>query len=111
MAHAFDLERLELKAEPIPIADAVIGFDLTSNLARFSVSENGVLVYYGGTEFNKADLMWVDRKGKQIGPVAKAADYGYIRLSRDNKRLVTALYQMGSLDHRLSKQRANTFHI
>jgi serine/threonine protein kinase len=91
MAHAFDLERLELKAEPIPIADAVIGFDLTSNLARFSVSENGVLVYYGGTEFNKADLMWVDRKGKQIGPVAKAADYGYIRLSRDNKRLVTAL--------------------
>jgi serine/threonine protein kinase len=91
MAHAFDLDRLELKDDPIPIADAVIGFDLTSNLARFSVSENGVLVYYGGTEFNKADLVWVDRKGKQIGSVAKAADYGYIRLSRDNKRLVTAL--------------------
>jgi eukaryotic-like serine/threonine-protein kinase len=91
MAHAFDLDRLELKDEPMPIADAVIGFDLTSNLARFSVSENGVLVYYGGSEFNKADLIWVDRKGKQIGPVAKAADYGYIRLSRDNKRLVTAL--------------------
>ena len=91
MAHRFDLERLELKDEPIPIADAVIGFDLTSNLARFSVSENGVLVYYGGTEFNKADLIWVDRKGRQIGEVAKAADYGYIRLSRDNKRLVTAL--------------------
>jgi serine/threonine protein kinase len=91
MAHAFDLDRLELKNEPIPIADAVIGFDLTSNLARFSVSETGVLVYYGGTEFNKADLIWVDRQGKQIGAVAKAADYGYIRLSRDNKRLITAV--------------------
>ena len=91
MAHPFDLDRLELKDEPIPIADAVIGFDLTSNLARFSVSENGVLVYYGGSEFGKADLIWVDRQGRQIGIVAKAADYGYIRLSSDNKRLVTAL--------------------
>jgi eukaryotic-like serine/threonine-protein kinase len=91
MAHAFDLDRLEPKDDPIPIVDAVIGFDVTSNLARFSVSETGVLVYYGGTEFNKADLIWVDRQGKQIGAVAKAADYGYIRLSRDSKRLVTAV--------------------
>jgi len=91
MAHAFDLDRLELKDEPIAVADALIGFDLTSNLARFSVSENGVLVYYGGSEFNKADLIWVDRQGKQIGTAANAADYGYLRLSRDNKRLATAL--------------------
>jgi len=91
MAHAFDLERLELKDEPIAVADALIGFDLTSNLARFSVSENGVLVYYGGSEFNKAELIWLDRQGKQIGTAASAADYGYLRLSRDNKRLATSL--------------------
>ena len=91
MAHAFDLDRLELKGEPIAISDAAIGFDLSSNLARFSVSETGVLVYYGGTDFNKADLVWVDRQGKQLGTVAKAADYGYIRLSRDDKRLAIAL--------------------
>jgi Tol biopolymer transport system component len=48
-------------------------------------------VYYGGSDFNKADLIWVDRQGKQVGTVAKAADYGYIRLSRDDKRLVIAL--------------------
>ena len=91
MAHEFDLDRLEVKGEPIAIADAVIGFDVTSNLARFSISETGVLVYYGGSDFNKADLIWVDRQGKQVGTVAKAADYGYIRLSRDDKRLVIAL--------------------
>jgi serine/threonine protein kinase len=90
MAHAFDLDRLELKGEPIAVADALIGFDPSSNFARFSVSESGVLVYYGGSEFNKADLIWVDRQGKQIGAVANAADYGYIRLSHDNKRLATA---------------------
>ena len=91
MAHAFDLERLELKGEPIAVSDAAIGFDLSSNLARFSVSETGVLVYYGGSDFNKADLVWVDRQGKPLGTVAKAADYGYIRLSRDDKRLAIAL--------------------
>ena len=87
VAHRFDPDKLELSGEALPIADSLIGFDLTSNLARFAVSENGVLVYYTGLEFDKAQLQWVDRAGKQIGTLGGSGGYGYLRLSPDEKRL------------------------
>ena len=91
VAHNFDAASLELKGEGVPITDVpLVGLDLTSNLARFSVSENGVLVYYTGIEFDKAQLQWVDRDGKQIAALGGSAGYGYLRISRDEKRLAFA---------------------
>ena len=90
MAHSFDPNSLDLKADAMTIADAIVGFDLTSNLARFAVSSTGVLVYYAGSEFNKVQLTWLDREGKQTGTVGPPGGYGFMRLSPDEKRLVLA---------------------
>ena len=90
VAQYFDADKLELTGEAMPIADSLVGFDLTSNLGRFSVSGNGVLVYYTGIEFDKAQLQWVDRGGKQIAALGGSAGYGYLRISPDEKRLVFA---------------------
>lgn len=87
VAQHFDADKLELTGEAVPVADSLVGFDLTSNLGRFSVSGNGVLVYYTGIEFDKAQLQWVDRGGKQIAALGSAAGYGYLRISPDEKRL------------------------
>ncbi len=101
MAQAFDAERLELRGEAVPVAEAIIALDLSSNFARFSVSDNGVLVYYAGGEFDlQEQLTWVDRQGKQIGTVGRPGNYGFRRLSPDDKRLALSQRnpQTGRLD-------------
>ena len=87
VAHSFDVDTLELSGEASIVADALVGLDLTSNLGRYSVSQNGVLVYYTGIEFDKAQLEWVDRNGKQIATLGGPAGYGHLRVSPDEKRL------------------------
>ena len=87
VAHHFDSDTLEISGEALTVADALVGLDLTSNLGRFSVSENGVLVYYTGIEFDKAQLAWADREGKQLTTLGTPAGYGYLRISPDEKRL------------------------
>jgi serine/threonine protein kinase len=89
MAQAFDAQKLELSGEAMRVADGV-GFDPTSAFARFSISDNGVLVYYTSGEFGQVQLAWVGRDGKQIGTVGPPGSYGYIRLSPDGKRIALA---------------------
>ncbi|HSE24523.1 MAG TPA: protein kinase [Pyrinomonadaceae bacterium] len=85
VAHQFDAEKLELRGEPIPIAEDV-GFDATSYQGYFSASEDGVIVHHSGSA-GLTQLTWQDRTGKQLGIIGEPADQGDLELSPDDNRL------------------------
>ncbi len=87
MAQPFDAGKLKFRGEPFPLMDDVaVGGGGASN-ADFSASENGVLVCRGGAASAGSRFVWVDRAGKDLGPVGAPADYGGVSLSRDATRI------------------------
>jgi eukaryotic-like serine/threonine-protein kinase len=89
MAQAFDPKRLELKGDPMPIAEDVE--DVATRVqASISASDNGTLAYLetGGTG---RQLLWFDRSGKQIGTVLGTDSYADPHLSPDGKELAFLL--------------------
>jgi eukaryotic-like serine/threonine-protein kinase len=92
LAQPFDLERLELSGDPVPIAGGV-QMHQDHFRADFAVSENGVLAYRpgsGGTE--KLQLYWYDRQGQRRDPVGEPAAYGSIALSPDETLLAMSIF-------------------
>ena len=65
VAQAFDAGKLALSGEPIPL---VTGQTNEAANKRFSVSDNGVLVWQGAWK-RDYQLVWFDRDGKQTGVV------------------------------------------
>ena len=60
LAQAFDAAALELRGEPVRIAEGV-AYYRTIGTAGFTVSANGVLAYHGaGDAFH---FVWYDRRG------------------------------------------------
>jgi len=90
VAQPFDPARGELSGEPIPVADKV---QSDSGLWRslFTVSENGMLAYQGGSARLGTDLVWFDRSGKRVGKVGEREPYFDPRLSPDGRRLALAV--------------------
>ena len=87
LAQPFDAKRLRLTGDPVPLGDSVL-YDPSYFRAAFSASDNGVLVYAGGTGGSKARLAWYDRSGKPIGaPFGDPIDYRMFSISPDGKRL------------------------
>ena len=87
VAQAFDAEKMALSGEPIPI---ITGAKNPPSVRRFSVSDNGVLVWQGQW-VRDYQLVWFDREGKQIGLVDAPMKVGAGQdpmLSPDGKRLV-----------------------
>ena len=88
VAQAFDAARLTLSGEPIPIITGQK--NEIGNTRRFSVSDNGVLVWQGQWQ-RDYQLVWFDREGRQTGTVdapMKVAVGQDPYLSPDGKRLV-----------------------
>ncbi len=86
MAAAFDPKTAQLTGEPFPLVPSVAG---SSNFfGAFSAAGEGVLVY--ATSAASSELVWIDRAGKRIGPVAPPADYVDFRLSPDDTQLAVA---------------------
>jgi Tol biopolymer transport system component len=84
LRQSFDVKRLELTGDPIPVADRI---SINNNLAAFSVSENGVLAYKTGGTSEVVVLSWLDRAGKLIEKVGEPGEYRGVDLSPDGKRL------------------------
>jgi serine/threonine-protein kinase len=91
MGTRFDLERLEVTGDAVPIIEdmrwspgAAVDFDL---------SENGTLVYVPGGEGAgiKRKLVWVDRQGKEEVLAVEPHDYGWLRFSPDGTRLAVGV--------------------
>ena len=71
MAQPFDLRKLDLAGEPVPVAERV------SDSAGFAASRTGVLVYRAGAAVSgDVQLTLFDRQGKVLGPVGEPAQYG-----------------------------------
>lgn len=87
VAQAFDAGKLALTGEAITL---ITGANNPPTVRRFSVSDNGVLVWQGRWQ-RDYQLVWYDREGKQTGaidaPVRGAVGQSPM-LSPDGKRIV-----------------------
>jgi Tol biopolymer transport system component len=89
-AQPFDLAAMQVTGEPVSIVETVRQFFW---FADFSVSENGVLVYRGGSPEQR--LVWRDRSGAEIGQVGEAKNSLQVDLFEDEKRI--GLAQFGDI--------------
>jgi len=80
MAQPFDVRKLELVGEPVPIAQRVSAF------AGFSVSQTGVLAYRSA-DAAPSQLTWFDRQGKVLGTLGETGEYTGIAISPDGMRV------------------------
>ncbi len=91
VAQPFDTGSFELKGGPIPLVkqDAATN-QYGAGIGRFSVSNNGVLVWQG-TWKTQYQLRWFDRAGKALGNVGEVASVNSgeePHLSPDGKQLL-----------------------
>lgn len=95
VAHLFDESSLELKGEPITITDGVT-YDPSTNRGMFTVSSNGMLVYQTGIANVGSRLIFLDRGGKSVSVASELAEYFYPRLSPDDKRVSSYVWDFQS---------------
>ncbi len=96
MAVPFNLARLEVTNDPVPILAGV----RQSNRVDYALSDEGTLVYIPSTSTGGLDrsLVWVDREGQEK-PLA-TEPHGYIkpRISPDGSRLAITINEPGGSD-------------
>jgi len=92
MAQSFDENNFGLKGEPFPIAQQ-LQLDPTGGRAIFSVSDNGILALQSGIMRGNGQLIWFDRNGKQISDIGESGFYGQPRLSNDNQKIATSIFE------------------
>ena len=88
VAQAFDADSLQLSGEAAPIATGTVVNAVGQ--VRFSVSDNGILIFQGKWE-REYQLVWFDREGKQAGAIGKSelrSTGQEPHISPDGKRLV-----------------------
>jgi Tol biopolymer transport system component len=82
MAQAFDPDRLELRGEPVTLAE---------NILSFSASGNGVLTYRSRADNGLLSrLTWFEREGKALGVAGPAGNYFWVALSPDQSRIAVS---------------------
>jgi eukaryotic-like serine/threonine-protein kinase len=91
LAQSFDLRRLELAGEALPVAEQVQLDSTSVPLAAYSVSDEGVLVYRSGPSLRTSTLTWLDRTGKRLDQLGEAGPFTGARLSPDGRRLAVSL--------------------
>ena len=85
-AAAFDLDRLELVGDAVPV---VQGVGVRGNgSASFSVSANGTLAYVPAVEAPARTLVWVDRQGRETAITGSPGPYFAPRLSPDSQKIM-----------------------
>ena len=86
LADSFDEATLRVRGNPATIANAV-GLNPVTNQGLFSVSDNGTLVFFGGAA-GAAELVWLDRNGRQIGEPGATGVFNSVSLSPDATSVV-----------------------
>ena len=87
LAVPFDLDRLEVTGDPVPLLDGVT-ITQGSGAVEFRLSANGSLLYVtGDPSAASRTLVWVDRQGREEPLAAPPRRYLYPRLSPDGTRV------------------------
>ena len=86
MAQRFDAERVQTSGEPIRVVDGVEA--ASGGGYAFSVSNNGVLVYWTGRRFNPTQLVWYRRDGTRLGTLGPVGPFRDPRNSPDGRTVV-----------------------
>ncbi len=95
MGQGFDLEKLELKGEPFPVAEQVVRNPINGR-AMFSVSESGILALRTGA-LAMNQLIWFDRAGKPLSALTPPGTYSAPALSPDEKKVAVSRYDYQAL--------------
>jgi eukaryotic-like serine/threonine-protein kinase len=88
MAQPFDVRRLELTGEAVPIAEQVSNLSFstaTDALVYMTSSQSGVPTEVNG--YIRGQLTWFDREGKVLGTFGDPGVYRELALSPDGKRV------------------------
>ena len=85
-AIGFDLTRLDVRGDPIPVVEQVT--TLATGAADFRISQRGTLIYVPGTGVTGAQrsLVWATREGHETPISAPPRGYQAVRLSPDGTR-------------------------
>ena len=95
VAQKFDARTQTLSGEAVPVADNVRRSGRWET--EFSISRNGLLAFGVGSSTEPAQLVLVDRSGRDVGLASKTiADYRSPRFSRDETRVVAAIVDPGT---------------
>jgi len=90
VAQRFDPRTQSLSGEAVPLAEAVRRSGRFE--AAFSLSRTGLLVFQSGSSNNPAQLVLLDRSGRDVGLVGKTvADYVWPRFSHDGTRVAVEI--------------------
>jgi eukaryotic-like serine/threonine-protein kinase len=90
-AQGFDPSNLELKGEPVSIADQISVGAGVGGRTGFSVSQNGVLVYRAGGPAANRRFAWFDRTGRELVSAGESGLYtNSFDLSPDGKQIAVA---------------------
>jgi Tol biopolymer transport system component len=91
-AAPFDLDRLEVRGEPVSAVEGVFQAPMTT-LASVAISENGTLAYLPGAvgALRQAPIMWMTQAGGLTPLRAMSASFGFQRFSPDGKRLAMTI--------------------
>ncbi len=86
LAQAFDETTLDVRGNPVAVANAV-GLNPLTNQGLFSVSDSGTLVFFAGA-VGESELVWVDRAGRRIGNPGPKGVFNSLSLSPDATSVV-----------------------
>ena len=99
MAVPFDLRRLELSGEPVPVIDGLVTTAVTSGGAEYDVAPTGLLAYVPGTaRAPESSLVWIDRHGVAKKLPAPLNNYSHPRISPDGKLMAVQIHTNGPSD-------------
>jgi hypothetical protein len=94
VAQRFDLRRLTVSGDPVPVAENIR--TAARRIGVFSLSQTGLLLYQAGqTRFN---LSWFDRGGNKLQDIGEATEFGWFHLSPDGKTVAAVVITKGSAD-------------
>ncbi|MDO8677088.1 MAG: protein kinase [Acidobacteriota bacterium] len=91
LAQPFNAKRLALEGDIVQVADGVLKEGPGSS--SFSVSTNGVLVFWGGVLPPETRLTWIKRDGTAAGTVGPAGAYFGLSLSRDERTVAVNRFE------------------